>query len=563
MIGLLRAFAWLRFRLLINGLRGRRRDSFEQVSRITRLLVAAIIFTSLAPGSLLVAAFAFAGGRGLALGNEKAAAVTIGARAILALVTIVVAVSPLLKFGGAATSTTRLTLLPVPRGLLFAAELVSQLADPWILFLVPGIIALPAGLLAGGAPGAAVVALAAGCLVLAVLASLGSTASLVGALIFRNRRLGEMASVALLLGITVAAYLPMLTTRGALFTRSKGGNDAQRQAVARAFAFDAKDHPWLVATPWEQYARSVERSITPDGGTPLAPAAGLAISAVVLAAISRLAFGRLLDAPGERRAGVKRGGERTRKIPGLSPAASAIARTFFRLVTRSVRGRVVLYTAPLPALLLAFMWRGTPMGLLDPAYTGVLVFAVAGILALMSLSAFLSDQFAVDRAGLTLTFLGPATGTEIVAGKAIGALAAFGIPLGIGMFAAAVLHPHGSLAVWVGAVLCVIAAYLAQSPGAAILAAWFPAPFDLTRLRAGNPHPLASILGLLFSVLAYSVCAGIYATVLALTRSPLAGLGTAVVVLAAAAGFARFGWRIAARALDARRENLAMVAQGR
>src|SRR4030095_16186631 len=93
------------------------------------------------------------------------------------------------------------------------------------------------------------------------------------------------------------------------------------------------------------------------------------------------------------------------RIPGLSPAASAVARTFFRLVTRSVRGRVVLFTAPMPALLLALVWRGKAMGLMDGDYTGVLVLGVAGILALMSLSAFLSDQFAVDRAGLTLTFL--------------------------------------------------------------------------------------------------------------------------------------------------------------
>jgi len=35
------------------------------------------------------------------------------------------------------------------------------------------------------------------------------------------------------------------------------------------------------------------------------------------------------------------------------------------------------------------------------------------------------------------------------------------------------------------------------------------------------------------------------------------------VVLAAAAGVARLGWPLAARALDARRENVAMIAQGR
>ena len=237
-----------------------------------------------------------------------------------------------------------------------------------------------------------------------------------------------------------------------------------------------------------------------------------------------------------------------RHVPGLSPAASAVARTFFRLITRSVRGRLVLFTAPLPALLLAFAWRRTPMEWLDPDATGVLVLGVAGLLALMSLSAFLTDQFAVDRAGLTLTFLSPASADEIVAGKAIGAMAAFAIPLGIGTVAAGALHPRGSPLLWAGALMCVLAAYLAQSPVAAALSAWLPAPFDLTRLRAGNPHPLASILGLLSSVLAYVSCLGLFAATIVLTKSPPAGLAVATLVLAV-------GSRDRARRLVARRSS--------
>jgi hypothetical protein len=563
MIRLLRAFAWLRWRLLVNGLKGRRRDSFEQVSRITRLLAFAIVGASLVPGAILLAVLAFAGGRGMAAGSGKATALMIGARAVLAVVTVVVAISPILRFSGAASSMTRLALLPVPRGLLFAAELAAQLADPWILVLVPALAALPAGLLAGGAPSAALWALAGGLLILALLASLGSTASLLGALVFRNRRLGELASIGLLLGITLLAYLPVLTSRGALFGRPKDMSAAQRDAVGRAFAFDVKKHPWIALAPWELYARCVERAVPPGEGGSLVPAASLALAALAVGAVGRGTYGRLMNAPGDTRMAGKRGVERVRSIPGLSPAASAIARAFFRLVTRSVRGRVVLFTAPLPAFLFGFLWRGQSMGFVDEAYTGVLVLGMAGLLALMSLSAFLADQFAVDRAGLTLTFLSPASSTEIVAGKAIGALGAFAIPLGIGTIAAVSLHPRGSPWVWLGALMCVIAAFLAQSPFAAALAAWFPAPFDLTRLKGGNPHPLASILGLLASAVAYGLCGGTFAAVLALTHSPVAGMLTGVLVLAAAAGVARLGWGLAARALDARRENVAMIALGR
>lgn len=563
MIGLLRAFAFLRFRLLINGLRARRRDSFEQVSRITRLLVAAIVAVSLIPGSVLLAGLAFLGGRGLAVGSEQALAPTTGARGVLALVAIAVTITPILRFGGAAASTTRLALLPVPRGLLFAAELGAQFTDPWILAIVPATLALPAGFLAGGDPGGAFWALAAGIAVLLVLCSLASAASLLGALVFRNRRLGEIVSVLLLLGITLMAYLPMVASHGEWLGRPNETSEIQRRAMRQTFAYDTKDHPWLLAAPWELYARAIEDAAPPAGGAPFAPLAGLALSALVLGGTGRWAFGRLMDAPGDRRIRAKHRELRVRRVPGLSPAASAVARTFFRLVTRSVRGRVILFTAPLPAFVLAFAWRGTTTEWIDPAYTGVVVLSVAGLLALMSMSSFLTDQFAVDRAGLTLTFLGPATGTEIVAGKAIGGMAAFFIPLVIGTIAAVTIHPRGSPLLWLGALMCVTAAYLAQSPGAAALSAWFPAPFDLTRLRAGNPHPLAAILGLITSTFVYAVCGGIFATTVVLTRSPVAGFAAATALLAAAALVARLSWPLAARALDARRENLAMVAQGR
>jgi len=399
--------------------------------------------------------------------------------------------------------------------------------------------------------------------VLAVLATLGSAASLLGALLFRNRRLGELASVGVLLLITALVYVPVLTTRGTVFDRPEKLTPEQRRAIDATFAFDVKDHPWTAAAPWELYARTVESVVPPKGWAPLVPVAGLALVALVLGNVSRWTLGRLMDAPGNRRVRARRGEERVLPVPGLSPAASAVARTTFRLLTRSVRGRVILFTSPLPAFAFAFLWRGRSMGSLDTAYTGVLVLGVTGILAIMSLSTVLADQFAVDRAGLTLTFLAPVSGREIVAGKAIGAMAAFAIPIGIATTVAVILHPRGSPLVWAGALTCVFAAFVAQSPFAAAVAAWFPAPFDLSRLKGGNPHPLASVLGTLAAVVAYAACGGIFAATVALTHSPLAGLAAATLLLGAAAGIAGLGWPLAARALDARRENLAMIAQGR
>jgi len=543
-IGLLRAFALLRWRLFVNHLRGRRRDSLEQVSRISRLFVAATIAVSIIPGSVLLAFLAFIGGRGLAQGNAKADAILVGARAVLAVVTILVGISPILRFGGVPSSSTRLALLPVPRGLLHAAELFAQLADPWVLAIVPALLALPAGFFAGGASGDALLALVLGGLMLLFLAALGSAASLLAALVFRNRRIGELATVGLLLFISAAALLPTA------FLREGAGASMDSMHL-----LDRGGAAWVNAMPWSLYARAVEERA-------VAPALMLALFALALAGVSRFALGRLLDAPPERRSRASRSAT-ARTIPGLSAAAAAITWATFRLAVRSVRGRVILFTAPIPVLMLAILWKRSLEGGGWSALLGVMVFGVGAALTLFSLQTLLSNQFAVDRAGLTLTFLGPASAREIVLGKAVGGALAFAAPLGTSFAIALALHPRGSAALWLAAVLFAIAAYVAQAPIAALVSATFPAPCDLMKLRAGNLHPLAGVLGMLASVVASVAGAVVFAATYVLAGSAAAVLAASCVALAIAAAVAALGFPLAAQALDLRRENLAMIAQGR
>ena len=563
MIAPIRAFVWLRWRLFVNGLRGRRRDSLEQVARISRLFVFAILGIAFVPGSILLALLAFAGGRGMAAGDPKAMPTIFAVRAVLAGVTIITTIGPALRLSGGAAGMTRLALLPVPRGLLFAAEWGSQIVDPWLLALIPSLIALPAGVAAGGRPGAAIVVLAAGAIVLAFLASLGCAASLSSALVFRRRRWGEAATLGLVLAISLFAYLPILTSRGAIVSRPGTGDGGAPATRPPPFDLDPAHHPILVVTPWEMYASALEKAASPRGGLPVAQVAGLLAGALLLGSVGRAAFGRLQDAPGERRARSGRGAVRLGHVPGLSPAASAVARSTFRLVTRSIRGRLVLFSTAMPAVLFSFLWRSHPLGPIAPAYTGVLVLGVAGALALVSLATILSDQFAVDRAGLTLTFLTPANAYDIVSGKAVGLLGALSLSLGATTVVAVAFHPHGSAWVWIGAVLSLLSAYLLQSPVSATLAALFPAPLDLSRLKAGNPHPLASLLTSLAAGLSYLVCGAIFGGALVLTDRPVAGALAALALATGSVAVARLGWRRAARVLEARRENLALVAQGR
>ena len=252
-----------------------------------------------------------------------------------------------------------------------------------------------------------------------------------------------------------------------------------------------------------------------------------------------------------------------RRIPGLSATGSAAAWTTFRLIARSVRGRVILFTSPIPVVMIGLLWRRS---LGEPAVrevAGILVFSLGAMLALTSMQTVLANQFAVDRAGLTLTFLGPAGARDLVLGKAAGGAMAYALPCVAALLVAAILHPRGSPALWLASVVMVAAVYLVQAPLAALMAAFFPAACDLMKLRAGNAHPLAGVAGMLVVIVTSASCGGLFALTWWGTGSAAAVLAAAFAALALGAVFAAALLPAAARALDARRENLALVAQGR
>jgi hypothetical protein len=223
----------------------------------------------------------------------------------------------------------------------------------------------------------------------------------------------------------------------------------------------------------------------------------------------------------------------------------------------------MLFSSPLPILMIGLMWKklGTISGTGAPG--GVIMTILGGFMGMVSMQAFLANQFAVDRAGLTLAFLTPATDRDLVIGKAAAGLAALSIPTTIAMIAGAVLRPAGSPLLWIAALLAVAAAFIFQAPVAGLLAALLPAPFDLMKLKGGNGHPLAVIGATLLTVVALGVTVGTGMLVFASTRSALAALAVEIALLLLALGLSRLVFPAAARALSLRRENLAMIAQGR
>ena len=565
MIRILRAFAVFRWRLFINSLRGRRRDSLEQISRISRLLVIAIVSSTLVPASILFAFLAIVGGRGLAQGTASALPLLMGARGALFMVMLFVAISPILRFGGIPSSVTRLALLPISRRGLFGMEIVSQLADPWILALTPALLAFPAGLAAGGDARAACWALLAALGILGALATLGSAASLLGALLFRNRRLGEYTMIVVLVAIMAGAYVPMLFGRNAA---SRGRSSTERAAGAPRPGItiplsSLSSSRWARLLPSEAYVRALEDALRSRTESPALPLASLAGLAVVLGGAARWAFGRLFDAPGERRNRATRATAAIRAIPGVTPAASAVAWTTMRLMLRSVRGRVMIFTAPIPVLMIGLYWRTTPLAGSHASIAGVIGAALGTTMSLLALQSVLADQFAIDRAGLTLTFLTPVADRDLVAGKAVGCGLAAAIPVSLSILFSAALHPGGSLLLWAAVPVAATAAFVAQSPVAAFLSAAFPASYDLMTLKGGNAHPLAAILCSLSTALSLGVFGGLGALVYVLMDSPVLALCAAGGGLALACGIAWLGYPTVARVIGRRRENLAMIAQGR
>jgi hypothetical protein len=103
-----------------------------------------------------------------------------------------------------------------------------------------------------------------------------------------------------------------------------------------------------------------------------------------------------------------------------------------------------------------------------------------------------------------------------------------------------------------------------MAPVGAILSALYPRPVDPGRLTKQNqPHPLAAILGMLGNALALGPMAAMTAIALLFFHSP----GLALVSILLWAGMALLIafplFKVAERIVARRRENLALVAQGR
>ncbi len=563
MIRFLRAFAWLRWRLVVSTLRGgKRRDSLESFSRVTALAVPVLVFGLILSFALVLGVLAYVGGTSMGSGSTRALYVMAGPRLLLGIVVLCLIVIP----AGPTTVAghARLLLLPVPRGALHLLEVLSAVAGPWIAALVPGLSLIALGLLVSGRASEAILAAIAALALVTLMASLSASLASLTHWIMRNRRRSELVAIVGVLAICFISIVPAL--RGdALEARLRTGGRPGRWVEE----LDRGLPGWSRFLPTELYGRSIEHAVEGRDMTAWFSVALLVAEAAALFALSSLLHEKLLRASESSRGRARATaiGKSPPRIPGLTPAASAIAAAQLRTALRSVRGRIaMLLPAPVVAVLAigAREFPGEIPGGAFFAAHGPSLLGIGVVFSFYALLAFTMNQFGTDRAGLARWMLAPVRDVDLVVGKATGCALLTAIPILTCFAIAVLLCPQGAPQAWISVLIAAAATQILLSPVAVLLSATFPVAADLSKTGAGgNPHGLAMLVGMLLVLALTSIPGVIMAVVDRQLQQPTLSLALIAAWASIAAFVATPLTRLAARAVAPRRENLVLVAGGR
>jgi hypothetical protein len=571
---LVKAMAWLQWRLLVNGLRGgRHRGSLETFSRWSEVVVPVLATVVLIPMTAVMAIGGGFAGWELARSPEH--------RAVVAFVLAIGFLVPLLwfllrplAFAGQSgfERGELLRLLPIPRSFLRRLELFRAVLDPIFLVFAAAALALPLGTLAAGRPLVTLVAIAGGVVLLAFFACFSAVLTLGMQVLLRDRRRGEAATLVIFLVLSTAGVVPQF------FARDR--HAAPAPAAARA-ARDPRA-PGRRPRPVDAVREleiPVALRVLPSGLYALGLAdgsagrgAGAALELGALAALAALAYAgtatlhrRLLDTPETSGGRVSHAAAivRTARWPGLSPVVSATAAAYVHTVLRTVRGKMLLIGPAFTTVLFALVFTHgvSPAGVMKQPLA---IAALAVFIGLANLASVTCNQFAVDGSALVLEFLQPLGDRDLLLGKLAGATALFAVSLTVALLPLPVLFPGVSPALLLAVLFGGLAAHFVLAPVNALLSVLFPKSVDLGKLgSAGKPHSTAALVSFLAQGFALLPSAGCIAVAwLVLENLALAPVLTGAWMIAAWF-LAVAALRLVARAVFARRENLVMVTMGR
>ncbi len=500
-----RAFLWMRWRVLVNSLeRTGSRDTLERFSVAAGKLGPIMAMVLLIPSSIGLFVLGITAGFGTATGSMLLPMEALRYLMFLGLaLTVLGPVVLPTRDGG---SVTRLLLLPIPRTALYMAQVAGALADPWIALLVPTLAGVAIGMAVGLSAAGTIVALAAGAAFLLFVLGLASLASSLLHLLLRDRRRGDVVMLLLVLVIPILTITPQLF----LYQRSMTGRKltrAERQARPPSDTERAVLR-LLRYVPSDLYYRAAKHAPAPADAT--LPLAGLAIAAFGVHVAGYAAYRRVLDMPasqGIRRAGAF-GGLWDRVIPGLSPAASAVAFTQLRLALRSPRGRATIGSPLLmPVVLVGLGYNrgGLPIPDSIQGHYALALAAMGCFTAILGLIPISMNQFAIDKSGFTRFMLSPLGMGELLLGKAVGNALIIAGPVLFCFVLPSLILPGGSPALWLALALALVATFVLLAPAAAALSAVFPKAVDLNSIGNGsNAHQAAGLLGMV----AFALSAG-------------------------------------------------------
>jgi hypothetical protein len=566
-----RALTWLRWRMLMRTLtRGRGRDIVERFSLAAQTLVPIVAVVLMVPAGLAIGAVGFLAG--FWAGQPSGATLVTIVQVILMGACGFTLLAPLVfPAGSEAAGQVRLLLLPIPRGVLYVVQTLGVLVDPWLGVLLPLFVAVPIGFLLSGRSWGALVTLIAGVGMIAFIVGLAMVSASLLQLLLRDRRRGERAMVAAMLGFMLLSMLPSLLMpdlddrrqrRQERTERVETDSSAGERRILRVVSAIG------LALPPGQFAAAAKAAAA---GRPVAAAgwaAAILAAATALHAIGWRVYRRLIETPassGARRIR-DRGATARRRVPGLSDGASAVAWAFARLCFRTPRGKIVIFSVVLTLPLLSvLMMRAGALPFLFTALPAGLSLGIFGLgITLLSLGPLSLNQFASDGAGLTLQTLAPISDRELLVGKAVGGALVLAGPAVVVLGIAIALSPSAPVGLWLALAFGAVGTYALLAPINATLSAIFPRKVNLSSIgRDSNPHQAANFLGFAAMLVTSAPAALAAAAGLMFFRSEWVAALLVAIWAVVAIGISSVALRLVERLVATRRENLLFVAQGR
>lgn len=522
----LRAFLWLRWRLMVNGLLGGRgRDVMAWFATwaavLVRILLGVILLGAVTVLSLVAGVLASKMARPHGLGPDVA---ILGFRVVLGVLSLVLVLFPLMtRSGGDLASAQRLRLLPIRGRHLDLFDIVGAFADPWMIGILPVPLVMTTvfwwhgRVLLGG------VTLVAGVLLLTCLALASTVMRRVAALVLRDRRRAESAALLLIVGLMVLStgtvwIEPLIEDSGVVEPNvvvvDEHGEEVQpatdtnppeseakkpRTEIKMARSFPAALQP----LPSELFVRALVGAMDTNHGVTSVCLAALAALCVALYFVARCLWHLTVGSPGI--SGRARSSSRwiagIDRLPGLSPAATAVAWAQVATALRTLPGKLALGMPTLAMLVIVVPLR-TALAkedsfILDLFEGPQLALGVVA-LTMLSIQPFTFNQFASDGEGLARQLLVPLRSRDLILGKAVGLGALALLSTLVAVLAVAALVGKGSLGSWLAIFLTALPVYLLMAPVSVVLSLYFPKAMDLGGLgNKSKPHALAAFLGFL------------------------------------------------------------------